>query len=498
MIKKALEDARMRGGREVVPKRIPSAQDLSDEDRDILAYVSQPRHIDDYLSLSPLLAQRRLQAEPRRWHDACKKFAGIPLMVAVILCGTTNRVAFRIMQYPSMNYAYFNTQFLSLMVWLIFSAVVAIKLVLKTGDITDEHRAFPKWKFAVIGLLDALQGILICVAGKEVPGMMQNLLLQGLVPTTMLFSLFMLKPEDLRWSHHFRTFYRWPQYLGAIVVLSGIVISAWPSLVDGNRPSHNRTGPLLFDLLFFSACIPTALSSVLKEIMFNSTEDMDVWYVNAWIAFFQTLLGLPNAFLAARMMDIRFEDIPRNVEDGFTCMAFGENHILPNVTYSFGQCDATVYCGQEQGNVCCDSCDGSIPTVSSVSHLTGMVVYLSANVLYNVVLVLVIKHKGAAFMYIASTAILPLASVAFTFKSLMGPHSDSFNMYTGIGLGVTILGLIIYRFSRKADHMASDSDCSRAGSTDAQMLLGSYHGSLHGSNDSTELNYHRLMGNPSE
>lgn len=41
--------------------------------------------------------------------------------------------------------------------------------------------AFPKWKFAVMGFLDSMQGLLIVVGGLQVPGIMQNLLLQGIL-----------------------------------------------------------------------------------------------------------------------------------------------------------------------------------------------------------------------------------------------------------------------------------------------------------------------------
>jgi len=46
-----------------------------------------------------------------------------------------------------------------------------------------------------MGLLDSLQGVLIVVAGRgnQVPGVMQNLLLQGAVPVTMFASLLFLR-----------------------------------------------------------------------------------------------------------------------------------------------------------------------------------------------------------------------------------------------------------------------------------------------------------------
>jgi len=69
-----------------------------------------------------------------------------------------------------------------------------------------------------------------------------------------------------------------------------------------------------------------------------------------------------------------------------------------------------------------------------------------ANIAYNVFLVLVIKHGSAALMYATSTVVLPLGSIAFTISVFMGDHATAFDVYTGIGLGVVLFGLIIYRF----------------------------------------------------
>lgn len=44
-----------------------------------------------------------------------------------------------------------------------------------------------------MGTLDSLQGIFVVVGGRSVPGIMQNLLLQGVVPVTMIVSLLLLR-----------------------------------------------------------------------------------------------------------------------------------------------------------------------------------------------------------------------------------------------------------------------------------------------------------------
>lgn len=77
---------------------------------------------------------------------------------------------------------------------------------------------------------------------------------------------------------------------------AGLVVSVWPDLMGGGG-----AGPISGDLLFFSATIPIAVSGVYKEIAFKSVADMDVWYLNGYVAVPQFLIGLLYAPLAAVM-----------------------------------------------------------------------------------------------------------------------------------------------------------------------------------------------------
>ena len=283
--------------------------------------------------------------------------------------------------------------------------------------------------------------------------------------------------------------------------------------------------------MFFSSNIPTALSGVYKEIAFRSCEDMDVWWLNAWVALWQFTIGLSYAPLAAVMQNppLPIDQIPLNMAQGFECVfeakstvkqnysipaclnatvfcntslpknaksdsiaasfssffssyssssssasAFSSpflNHFLnpvqeereehayyypsaffknasgpSNLTAANCTCSCAVDCGSTAYDMCCDSCAGQFPTVSNLPAWAATLMYMCFNIAYNVFLLLVIKHGSAALMYIASTLVLPLGSAAFTIKAFMGVHATPFNVYTGVGLGVILLGLIIYRF----------------------------------------------------
>lgn len=443
-------------------------------------------------------------------------------LVSVILIGTGNRVSFKIMQYATINYGYFISQATTFFFIPINFVIIGL-LLMFTDKITPEMKKFPQHKFAIMGLLDALQGLLIVVGGLYVPGIMQNLLLQGCVPVTMLFSIFILRPRgcdkcrkaikilkeqqidyieqttlpqecdstkclcrllingkelgglselevlvdtgrlqefahvnysdsvingpgtDTKltiftsargWQEHFRSFYTKFQYIGACIILCGLVVSVWPSLTGGDGG-----GPILWDCIFFLATIPTALSGVYKEIAFREVEDMDVWWLNGWVVLYQFLIGLLYAPLAAVMSDVSIADIPENLWQGMKCVFAGTNFVKDGED----DCSSETDCGGD-GDECCDSCDGSIDTVSSMPAIGGLFLYMAFNLTYNILLVLVIKHGSAALMYIASTVVLPLGSLCFTIPAFLGEHADSFTAYDGAGLSVVLIGLIIYRF----------------------------------------------------
>lgn len=433
----------------------------------------------------------------------------------VVVSGTTNRVTFKLMQYSTINYSYFDSQITTFFYIPINFAVIFIKMFY-TKTITPQMRQFPVYKFAIMGFLDSLQGFLIVVGGAHVPGIMQSLMLQGAVPVTMIFSLFMLRPggcanckaatkklnkaripyehtttlpkkcdgecickvtvnglevdidkldadqvqgrlvvletSSRGWLDHILHFYLPTQYIGAVIIMIGIVVSMWGSLMT-KQPADSGSVDVGAYILFFSATIPTAVSGVYKEIAFRGEDDLDVWYLNGWVALFQFLFGLTYAPLAATYGGIAMKDIPINLYQGLICWLLQKNTIVDTPDQHCATlvklCTTTL--------PCCDSCDGSIPGIASLPAFWAMLMYMCANIAYNIFLVLVIKYGSAALMYISSTIVLPLGSLMFTIRPIMKKNAQPFTAYSGAGLGVILTGLIIYRFLGKKSSSAAAS-----------------------------------------
>lgn len=71
--------------------------------------------------------------------------------------------------------------------------------------------------------------------------------------------------------------------------------------------------------------------------------------------------------------------------------------------------------------------------------------YLFFNVIYNFLIVLILKHGSANIMWMASTIIVPLSNLAFSMKFM--PHSQPMTIWDFLGLMVIMFGLIVYRFT---------------------------------------------------
>ena len=72
-------------------------------------------------------------------------------------------------------------------------------------------------------------------------------------------------------------------------------------------------------------------------------------------------------------------------------------------------------------------------------------IYLIFNVVYNLLIVVVLKHGSANILYMAFTIIVPLSNVAFSLK--ITPGHKPLQTMDIVGLVVIMAGLIVYRFS---------------------------------------------------
>jgi len=121
---------------------------------------------------------------------------------------------------------------------------------------------------------------------------------------------------------------------------------------------HEYDGYMKFRINWPPLAVPVALSAVYKQVVFEDN-DLDVWYLNGWVALFQFIVGLAYAPLAAVMTGLELHDIPQNFWDGIRCVFAEMNFVYPP------SCSKLADCVDSLHATCCDSCNAIWPEVSS-------------------------------------------------------------------------------------------------------------------------------------
>jgi hypothetical protein len=281
-----------------------------------------------------------------------------------------------------------------------------------SNSITKEQTEVPKYKFAVMGLLDSIAGIMATFAVNYITNSSIIVLVQqSAIPISMVISSITLNAR-----------YTKSQYAGAGIVLIGIAaVLILPTFMASSSASaqsgtSDESSQLLWIGILVLACIPMCLSSVYKEQALGEV-DINVIYLNGWVAIFQTIASIPLCFPSAWLIGLSNEEIMPNLVHGFRCW-FGVNSIEVAT-------DAMVV----------DQCDMSPFYVNT---------YLAFNVVFNVLIIVILKHGSANIMWMASTVIVPLSNVAFSLKFM--PNHTTLHWSDWLGLVIIMLGLVIYRF----------------------------------------------------
>ena len=117
------------------------------------------------------------------------------------------------------------------------------------------------------------------------------LLTQSAIPISMAISRPLVKAK-----------YSIQHYLGATIVVAGLVVVLVPQFTGGSSGNPNGESNLqiaIWCMVLILSCIPMTLSSVYKEKSLGETE-IDVVYLNGWVAIYQfivtVLLVVPGAY----------------------------------------------------------------------------------------------------------------------------------------------------------------------------------------------------------
>jgi drug/metabolite transporter (DMT)-like permease len=361
--------------------------------------------------------------------------------IAMIVFQLGNRIYGRLMTYPMHNYP----SFLNILAVFMYCPLCFLYIwpMRKWGSsITQEQLDIPKFKFAVMGAYDSIAGIMQTFAINYITNAGTIVLVQqSAIPISMAISVYTLGAT-----------YTKSQYTGAAVVLMGIMVVLVPQLfpdmnennavVTHMRGGHvtehaqglamegtsdgvpsamdtSSTSELMWILILVVSCVPMVLSSVYKEKALGELE-IDVIYLNGWVAVFQFLMSIPLILPSSWVISMATDQIIPNMYGGFWCW-LGVNTITEE--------------NPGDNNLPLDHCEMAPFYVN---------MYLFFNVVFNVLIVVILKHGSSNILWLSSTIIVPMSNIAFSMKIMPG-HQDLTD-FDIVGLAVIMKGLLIYRF----------------------------------------------------
>ena len=126
-------------------------------------------------------------------------------------------------------------------VYAIFAQCITSYKYYFTNDITDEMKAFPKWKFVMFGFFDGSSAFLFSIGAPATAATLQNIINQTIIPFTMLASFLILGVRSafinfllrtlyslLACMTHAQARYPWPKLVGATIIIGGAIIAFIP------------------------------------------------------------------------------------------------------------------------------------------------------------------------------------------------------------------------------------------------------------------------------
>ena len=398
----------------------------------------------------------------------------------MIVIGSGNKIFMKLQTIPMANYPLFLNLLTTFMfIPLSFAYIIPVaKFGLFNNAITPEQLSMPKKPFAVMGALDCLAGIMQTFASVYLPGPLLILLPQAAIPISMTLSRRIQNEK-----------YRCLQYVGAAVVMAGILVVLEPVISQRHAPSYVCAA---FDEQQYCTTCQAEMTeedclshriddpdggdlfAFLGDSSSNSTDNVgDDDLACHWIPATESESHMASAISTLIWSLVMILScIPMTLSSIYKEIALGDetdlDPILVNgyiAVFQFGLSIAIsplagltasppIY-PRELGKsllngLRCYLGIGSIFTGCNTDEMcAGLAplfvnVYLLLNVCYNILIIYVIKVGSSNLLWLAMTIMVPIGNLAFSLPFM--PGAEMLHPSDLIGLTVILCGLVTYRF----------------------------------------------------
>ncbi|CAH2078074.1 unnamed protein product [Thlaspi arvense] len=319
--------------------------------------------------------------------------------VVIVALAVANRVLYKLALVPMKQYPFFLAQLNTFGYVLIYFTILFTRC--RLGIVTREMMSIPKWRFAVIGFLEALGVATGMAAAAMLPGPVIPILNQTYLVWQLLFAVLILGRRFLL-----------SQISGCLLVAVGVVVA----VSSGSGADHTLSGiGLLWPAVMVASAAFQAGASIIKEFVFNDAakrlegKSLDIFVVNSFGSGFQALFVFLLLPFLSNLKGIPFANLLSYLKDGAGC---------------FFNTGAKI-----------SGCDGA-PILP--------LLYIATNLAFNISLLHLVKISSAIVSSLAVMLSVPLSVYIMSKPLPYLPGGTSLSSNFMMGSIVLVLGLLLY------------------------------------------------------
>ncbi|GKV33547.1 hypothetical protein SLEP1_g42046 [Rubroshorea leprosula] len=316
-----------------------------------------------------------------------------------VTLAVANRVLYKLALVPMKEYPFFLAQFITFGYVVIYFSILYIRY--RSGIVTDEMIALPKWRFMVIGVLEALGVASGMASAAMLPGPAIPILNQSFLVWQLGFSTLLLGRK-----------YSLNQIAGCLLVGLGVVVA----VASGSDTSQMVSGiDFLWPAVMIASAAFQAGSSIIKEYIFIDAakrlkgKSLDIFVVNSFGSGFQALFVLFFLPFLSNLKGIKFAELPLYLKSGAGCFLNIESNTA--------------------------GCDGA-PLLP--------LLYICTNMAFNIAVLNLVKTSSAVVASLAVTLSVPLSIFILSRPLPYLPEGASLSPFFLFGSVILVLGLVLY------------------------------------------------------
>ncbi|KAI7741679.1 hypothetical protein M8C21_002746 [Ambrosia artemisiifolia] len=327
-----------------------------------------------------------------------------------------NRVMYKLALVPMNDYPFFLAQLNTFGYVAIYFSILYMRH--RAGIVTNEMLSIPKWRFAVIGMLEALGVVAGMSSAAKLPGPAIPILNQTFLLWQLGFSALLLGRR-----------YSWNKISGCLLVAAGVVTA----IASGSESGQMLSGVgLLWPIMMVVSSAFQAGATIIKEYVFIDAAKrlkgklLDIFVVNSFGSGFQALFVLLFLPFLSNLKGIPIHELPSYIKSGAGCFL------------NVGPASS--------------GCDGS-PLLP--------LLYIVNNIAFNISILNLVKISSAVVSSLAVVLSVPTTIYILSLPLPYLPEGVTLSPFFLFGSVILVLGLILYNVPQHSNSKhgpGSDSD----------------------------------------